>query len=60
MLPLLVGETSPMVESMKTAFQTCATDTIAAIGAIAPIALSIFVCIFLWKKGKQFFAAMGK
>ncbi|WMJ23344.1 hypothetical protein RBG61_01395 [Paludicola sp. MB14-C6] len=56
----IAGEANAMVDSMKAAFQTCATDSIAAIGAIAPIALSIFVCIFLWKKGKQFFSAMGK
>lgn len=48
-----------VADSMKTAFSGMATEMIAIIGGIAPIALSIFACVFLWKKGKQFFQSMG-
>ena len=33
--------------------QTIVTDTIATMGAVAPIGITIFGAAFCWKKGKK-------
>lgn len=39
--------------SISTAMQTIVTDTIATMGAVAPIGITIFGAAFCWKKGKK-------
>lgn len=42
-------------DSMKASLEGMATQMVDIVAMIAPIGLSIFGCVFLWKKGKQFF-----
>ena len=49
------AETIDIVGPMTTSFQTVTANCLAAIGALAPIGLTIFGAMFAWKKGTQFF-----
>lgn len=46
-------ETVSISSSISTAMQTIVTDTIATMGAVAPIGITIFGAAFCWKKGKK-------
>lgn len=48
-----------VVGVMSTTFQKIVTDTVSMLGAIAPIAVSIFAIFFLWNQGKKFFKSMS-
>ena len=41
--------------SVTSAMQTIVSDTITSITAIAPIAITVFSCMFVWSYGKKFF-----
>lgn len=46
--------------SMTNAFNGASTGVIDIIGAIAPYAISVFICKYCWNQGKKFFNSMGK
>lgn len=54
------AETPSIATSISTSMQTIVTDTIATIGAVAPIGITIFGAMFCWKKGIQFFRGVTK
>jgi len=43
-----------------TALQTIATDMLAAIGSVAPVALSIVGAVLVWRFGVRFFKGLAK
>ena len=60
-LPVFASEsTSSIATSISNSMQQIVTDTIATIGAVAPIGITIFGAMFAWKKGIQFFRGVTK
>lgn len=59
-----VGATDPVVPDMTTTMTTAITtivaNTLSAIAAVAPIGITIFGAMFLWKKGLAFFNKVAK
>lgn len=51
---------SSVATSITSSFQTVVTDTLATIAAVAPIALTVFGAMFVWRKAKTFFNNMNK
>lgn len=47
-------------EAVSGALQTVATDVLASIGTIAPVALSIAGAFLVWKYGMRFFKSISK
>lgn len=46
--------------AVTAALTTTADDSVATLGAIAPIAISIFGAIFVWQIGKRVFKIVAK
>lgn len=44
-----------IVDSMTSTFSSVSTVCMSAVAAIAPVAVTIFGLMFVWKKGIQFF-----
>lgn len=60
-LPVFASDqTSSIATSISNSMQQIVTDTIATIGAVAPIGITIFGAMFAWKKGIQFFKGVTK
>lgn len=60
-LPVFASDqSSSIATSISTSMQQIVTDTIAAISAIAPLAVTIFGATFAWRKGVQFFKGVAK
>lgn len=61
-LPVFASEvpSSSIATSISNSMQQIVTDTIATIGAVAPIGITIFGAMFAWKKGIQFFRGVTK
>lgn len=61
-LPVFASEvsSSSIATSISTSMQQIVTDTMAAISAIAPLAVTIFGATFAWRKGVQFFKGVAK
>ena len=51
---------SSVSDSITSSFQTVVTDTLATIASVAPIALTVFGAMFVWRKAKTFFNSMNK
>lgn len=60
-LPIISHAADPDVtSSMTTAMSGVKTDTLSAIGAVAPIAIGIMGAFLVWKYGIRFFKAISK
>lgn len=60
-LPVFASDpSSSIATSISTSMQQIVTDTMAAISAIAPFAVTIFGATFAWRKGVQFFKGVAK
>lgn len=53
------GDYASINKSMVDAFNTMVLETINGIGFIAPKAVLIFGCMFIWTKGKKFFTKVS-
>jgi len=51
--------TPTIAQTMTTALQTVATDTLACIAAVAPIGLTIFGATLAWRYGVKFFKKLA-
>ena len=54
------AETPSISATITASFQQVVTDTLASISAIAPIGITIFGAMFVWKKAMKFFNVVGK
>lgn len=49
------AEAPDMTTMLTTSVQSIVTNTLSAISAVAPIGITIFASMFVWKKGLKFF-----
>lgn len=59
-LPVFATSSSTIATSISSSMEQIVTDTIATIGAVAPIGITIFGAMFCWRKGVQFFKGVTK
>lgn len=59
-IPSVVFAADDVSATVTSSFQTVVTDTLSCIAAVAPIGITIFGAMFVWRKATQFFKSVSK
>ena len=59
-VPTVCFAADDLSTTVTSSFQTVVTDTLACIAAVAPIGITIFGAMFVWRKATQFFKSVSK